>query len=127
MTWCFGEEASTESTRLLKRLDSEFALVPSLWFLEVTNILALAEKRGKISTWQVDDFIFKISFLNLEIDYEASERAFSHLLPLCRNHGLTSYDAVYLDLALRSGLPLASLDNDLRACAQLHGIEVLGQ
>ena len=126
LTWCIPDEASPKTWDLLDRLQTEFALVPSLWFIEVTNVLAKTERRGRLSLTQIEDFLIELNFLNLEIDYESSERAFSHLLPLCRNHGLTSYDAVYLDLAIRTGLPLASLDKDLRACAQLHGIAVLG-
>lgn len=126
MSWCFREEATYESLKLLRQLDSEPALVPDLWFLEITNILARAIRRNRLSTTGLEDFLSLLSFLKIEVDHEASDRAFSHLLPLCRNHGLTSYDAVYLDLAIRRGLPLASLDKDLCACAQLQGIEVLG-
>lgn len=126
MAWCFREETAIESLKLLRQLDSEPALVPDFWYIEVTNVLANAIKKGRLSTTGLSDFLSMLSYLNLEIDYEASERAFSHLLPLCRNSGLTSYDAVYLDLAIRRGLPLASLDVEIRACAQQHGVEVLG-
>ncbi|MEX0978014.1 MAG: type II toxin-antitoxin system VapC family toxin, partial [Pirellulales bacterium] len=65
--------------------------------------------------------------LDLEIDREADDRAFEHLLPICRTHHLTSYDAVYLDLALRRQLPLATLDEPLRKAAKKLGVKLLGR
>jgi predicted nucleic acid-binding protein len=127
MTWCFPDEATPKSSQLLDRLADESALVPTLWFLEVANVLAMAEKRKRITAAKSDEFLSLIQTLDIEIDESAPGRAFTHLLPLCRTHRLTSYDAVYLDLAVRHGLPLASLDDDLRRGAKVLGVQLLGK
>jgi predicted nucleic acid-binding protein len=61
------------------------------------------------------------------VDEEAPRRTFDHILPLCRSHGLTSYDAAYLDLVLRRQVPLASLDDALRQAVTSLGLQVLGK
>jgi predicted nucleic acid-binding protein len=126
MTWLFSDEATDETQELLDRLSAETALVPSWWFVEVTNVLALAERRGRITPAQSGAFIVDLGKLDIEQDDEAPGRAFSHLLPLCRKHKLTSYDAMYLDLAVRRDLPLATLDVDLRKAAKTVGVKLLG-
>lgn len=127
MAWCFEDEATPATNRLFDRMGAEAAAVPAWWYLEITNVLALAERRKRITSAQVAQFIALIESLDLEVDDQAASRAFAHLLPLCRSHGLTSYDAAYLDLALRRQLPLASLDDDLRAAAKAAGVKVLGK
>jgi predicted nucleic acid-binding protein len=127
MSWCFPGEATPQTIALLDRMDTESAAVPAWWFLEITNVLALAEKKGRITPAQVAGFINLIEQFALDIDTQAAARAFSHILPLCRSHRLTSYDAVYLELALRRQLPLASLDDDLRAAANALGVSLLGK
>ncbi len=126
MAWCFLEEATPATSELLDRMEAETAAVPAWWFLEVTNVLALAERKGRITPAQVAGFIALVEDFALEVDDQAPARAFTHVLPLCRSHGLTSYDAAYLDLAMRRGLPLASLDEQLRAAAGACGIKLLG-
>ena len=127
MTWAFGDEATATSFTILDRLEVEAAVVPAHWFLEVTNVLAMAEKRKRITASKSAEFLTLLRTLDIQTDTETAERAFAHLLPLCRNHGLTSYDAAYLELATRQQLPLASLDDDLRRSAKKLGITVLGK
>jgi predicted nucleic acid-binding protein len=107
-------------------MGGETALVPRWWFLELTNVLALAERKRRITSAKVAEFIALIEGFDLEIDEEGSLRAFTHLLPLCRAHQLTSYDALYLDLALRRQIPLATLDEPLRKAAEKLGAKLLG-
>jgi len=127
MSWCFADEAATASQEILKRLDQETAIVPSHWFLEVANVLFQSERRKRISASESDLFLARLTLMSFEIEYGPTRRAFEHLLPLCRSHGLTSYDAAYLDVALRHNLPLASLDGPLREAAQRVGVTVLGK
>lgn len=127
MAWCFPDEATSRSQKLLDRLENESVLVPALWFLEVTNVLAMAEKRKRITAARSSEFLSLVETFDIEIDHESANRAFAQLLPLCRAHGLTSYDAVYLDLATRRQLPLASLDDDLRRGAKTLGVKLLGK
>ena len=125
--WCFSDELTVPASKVQDRLEKEMALVPDLWFLEVTNVLATAERRKRITPAKSTEFLTLLMAMDIEVDDKAAGRAFEHLLPLCRSHGLTSYDAAYLELALRRRLPLASLDDDLRAGAKALGVEVLGK
>lgn len=126
MAWLFQDEATPRTADLLNRLTKETALVPGWWFIEITNVLAMAERKGRITPAQSDAFIADLDKLGIERDEAASNRAFTHLLALCRMHKLTSYDAMYLDLAVRRNLPLATLDDDLRKSAKKLGLSVLG-
>jgi len=126
MAWLFHDEATPKTADLLNRLATETALVPAWWFIEITNVLAMAERNGRITPAQSDAFIADLGKLEIERDDEAPDRAFTYVLALCRTHRLTSYDAIYLDLALRRNLPLATLDEDLRKTAKKAGVHLLG-
>jgi predicted nucleic acid-binding protein len=126
MAWLFADEATPKTEALLTRLTTETALVPAWWFIEITNVLAMAERKGRITSTQSDAFISDLGKLGIERDDEAPDRAFAYLLVLCRRHRLTSYDAIYLDLAVRRSLPLATLDEDLRKTAKKLGVRLLG-
>ena len=127
MAWCFGDEATVETARIQDRLIAEAAVVPSHWFLEVVNVLVFAERHKRIVVADATTFLHLLGGLDIQVDHEASARAFSDVLPLCRSHSLTSYDAAYLELAMRRQLPLASLDDALRIAAKRLGIQVLGK
>ncbi len=126
MAWLFDDQATPATEAVLNRLANQTALVPALWFLEITNVLALAERKGRITQAQSDAFISDLGKLIIERDDEAADRAFTHLLTLCRTRRLTSYDAIYLDLAVRRNLPLATLDEQLRKTATKLGVRLLG-
>jgi predicted nucleic acid-binding protein len=126
VAWLFHDEATPSTAALLNRLATETALVPAWWFIEITNVLAISERKGRITPTQSDAFIADLSKLGIETDDEAPDRAFTHLLVLCRRHRLTSYDAIYLELAIRRSLPLATLDDDLRKTAKKLGVGLLG-
>lgn len=126
MAWLFHDEATARTANLLNRLTNETALVPGWWFIEITNVLAIAERKGRITPAQSDAFIADLDKLGIERDDAAPDRAFTHLLALCRMHKLTSYDAMYLDLAIRRNLPLATLDDDLRKTAKKLDVSLLG-
>jgi predicted nucleic acid-binding protein len=125
MAWLFADEATAETSALLDRLKNEAALVPSLWRLELANVMAMAERKGRITPGQAAAFIADVGALDIEMDNEGPARAFAELLPLCRAHHLTSYDAVYLELAMRAQLPLATLDVDLAKAAKKSGVKLL--
>src|ERR1700751_3316420 len=126
MAWLFHDEATPKTAALLNRLAPETGLLPAWWFIEITNLLAMAERKGGIPPTQSDAFIADLSKLGIERDNEAPDRAFTHLLVLCRRHRLTSYEAIYLQLAIRRSLPLATLDDDLRKTARKLGVDLLG-
>jgi predicted nucleic acid-binding protein len=127
MTWLFRDEATAKTAELLTRLAGDAVLVPSWWFVEVANVIAMAERRARITPAQSAAFISDLGKLDIEQDDEGPSRAFGQLLPLCRAHRLTTYDALYLDLAARRRLPLATLDESLRKAAKKVGVKLLGR
>ena len=126
MAWLFNDEATPKTEALLTRLTTETALVPAWWCIEITNVLAMAERKGRITPTQSEAFIADLGKLGIEKDNEAPDRAFTYLLAMCRTHRLTSYDAIYLDLAVRRNMPLATLDDDLRKTAKKLCVRLLG-
>ncbi len=127
LTWLFKDETTVSSTKLLGRLKAESALVPSLWLLEIANVIGISERKGRITPKESSEFIDQLSRLDIQVEPILAEQVFTGLLPLCRSHGLTSYDAVYLDLANRRQLPLATLDEPLRKAAKKAGVKLLGK
>jgi len=126
LAWCFHDEATDATRNLLRRMSSDVALVPSLWFLEIANILAVSERKGRIAPEQSSEFIRLVSHFDLEVDEHTERRTFTHVLDLSRTHGLSAYDATYLDLACHHRLPLATLDAPLRAAANALDVSLLG-
>lgn len=127
LAWCFADEATDDTRALLERMVEVAAVVPGWWFLEVTNVLAVAERRARITPEQTSDFLAMLESFDLEVDNAVTSRAWGPLLTLCRAHQLSSYDAVYLELAIRRRLPLATLDNPLRAAAGKENVPVIGR
>jgi predicted nucleic acid-binding protein len=126
LAWCFADEATPAADALLDRLADEEAAAPALWRLEVANALAMAERRGRLSVAGLTRSVALLQGLAVAIDAEGSERAFRDLLDLARSERLTVYDAAYLELALRLGVPLASKDIKLRKAAARLGLALLG-
>ena len=127
MAWCFADEATDETARIQDRLVTEAALVPAHWPLEVANVLVMAERRRRIAAADAAQFIKLLGSFDIQVDEETPIRVFDHVVPLSRSHALTSYDAAYVELAMRRRLPLASLDDDLRQVAIRLGVPVLGK
>ncbi len=125
LTWCFDDETSPDTERLLDRVRDEGAIVPGLWYVELGNVLLQAEKRGRITVSGVAGRLALLRDLPLTTDQETTARAWREILALARTEGLTTYDATYLELALRHGLPLLTKDKDLAAAARRLGVVVL--
>ncbi len=126
LAWCFDDEATPASWAVLDRLESETAAAPSLLPLEIANVLALAERRGRITAARSAEFVALFGVLSVVIDEETSARALSEILSVARAERLTAYDATYLELAMRLGVPLATKDAALRQTATKLGIPLLG-
>jgi predicted nucleic acid-binding protein len=125
LSWCFEDEASSESDALFERVRYDGAIVPALWHLELGNVLLQAEKRGRISAGDVALRLELIGELPISVDRETTSRAWREILTLARAERLTTYDATYLELALRRGLPLLTKDRDLASAARRLGVAVL--
>lgn len=125
VAWCFEDEASTEADDLLDRVREDGAVVPALFPLELGNILALAERRGRIPAAGIPIRLELLDALPIEIDPQTAAKALAETLLLARHHALTTYDASYLELALRLGRPLATADAALRRAAAAEGVALL--
>jgi predicted nucleic acid-binding protein len=124
LSWCFVDEASAATNDLLDRVRDNGAAVPGLWHLEVANVLVQAERRGRISKEDVAVRLALIDALPIVVDPETPRRAWREILALARIEGLTTYDAAYLELALRLGVPLWTKDKDLARAAERRGVAV---
>lgn len=126
MTWLFEHEANKETDELLERLGgSEKAMVAQHWALEIANVLLNAERSKKKTAADATHFLTLLGKLAIESDVHTEYYATTTTLALGRRHKLSSYDAAYLELAMRLGLPLATLDKDLSKAARAEGIMVL--
>jgi predicted nucleic acid-binding protein len=126
VAWCFEDEATPETDALLARLADETAAVPSLWPLEMGNVLTMAERRGRITTARLADFLASLDDLSITIDEATTSRALREILALARAERLTTYDAAYLELAMRLGVPLATRDRHLATASARLGTPVIG-
>jgi predicted nucleic acid-binding protein len=118
VSWCIQDEQTEETEEILDSFAGGFrALVPALWLWEVNNILLVAERRGRLTYAKRKQQIAILRSLPIEIDEDAAEHTWSDTNSLARTYGLTVYDASYLELALRLGIPLGSLDSELRTAA----------
>lgn len=125
IAWCFEDEASDAGDTLLERVRDDGALVPALWFWEVANVLTLAARRGRIGSGDVAARLALLTALPIRIDNEGVARAWRETALLAQAEALTVYDAAYLELALRLGAPLATLDAELQQAAVRVGVRVL--
>ena len=117
LAWVLPDETNSTLDQLCERLIVDIALVPSVWPLEIGNVLLVAVKRGRLTTKDVRHLITGLRALPLEIDAASTERALEETLALAKKYDLTTYDASYLELAQRRDMPLATLDTKLRkAC-----------
>jgi predicted nucleic acid-binding protein len=124
--WCFAAERTNALKSLLDRLTDERGVVPSHWPLEILNALVMAERRGRVTQGERRRLVAFLRNLPLTVDSETAARAWTEVQALAERFRLTSYDAAYLELAERLTLPLATLDQDLRAAGQAMGLELLG-
>jgi predicted nucleic acid-binding protein len=126
LAWCFKDEAAPETNALLQSLTGHaVAHVPTLWFWEVTNSIAVAERRGRITATESQQRISFLITLPIAVEMGAHQHAWTGTLMLARQHRLAIYDAAYLDLAQWLGLPLATVDATLRRAAQSAGVALL--
>lgn len=110
LTWCYPDEHSAFAYKVLDQLEHSPIIVPSLWFIEVANALVIGERRHRLTASSVAQFLELLDGLPIETDAQTARRALSSTRQLARDHHLSVYDATYLELAMREGLALATLD-----------------
>ncbi len=109
---------------VLKSFTSNDALVPNLWHLETTNFLLRAEKQKEITIGETEGFISQLENLPIQVDTLTAYQSFSRILTLGRAYNLSSYDAAYLELAIRESIPLATLNKNLIKAAKKSAVEI---
>ena len=126
LSWYFEDECSPAADALLDRVAEDGAIVPSLWRLEIANGLRTAIRRNRIDQGFRDRAIAQLARLPINVDPDTDRYAWTTTLQLADLFALTPYDAAYIELAQRLVLPLATLDEPLRAAATALGVALLG-
>ena len=127
MRWCFDSGAHAYADQFLARLEARrsVAFVPVLWRYEVSAVLARAQIKALFPAQKGADFLRSLAALDIRIGDDSSGRVLTDVHRLALQYRLTSYDAAYLELARRRGLPLATLDDELRTAAAAAGVTML--
>ena len=123
LSWCFADEENPYARMVLHMLREADAIVPTIWPLEIANALVVAERRRRLKPTETSRFLSLIEGLDIVMDPGTPSHAFGETLSLARRHGLSAYDAAYLELAVRDALPLATLDGDLKNAARKLGLK----
>jgi predicted nucleic acid-binding protein len=126
IAWCFPDEKDAYSQSVLDALASEPAYVPDLWHLEVANTLVVGERRKRSTQAETVAWLGFLTQLPIIVDEETKSHACVDTIHLARSQNLSAYDAAYLELAIRRGVPLATLDDKLKASAQAVGVTLYG-
>jgi predicted nucleic acid-binding protein len=124
LAWCFPDEASEYADGVLVALKGQAVIVPAVWAIEITNALLVGERRKRVKPPDVRRFVELLGGLTIIERPQTVAAAVSNVLPLAREYGLSAYDAAYLDVAVRQGAPLATLDSALQKAGRAAGIEI---
>jgi predicted nucleic acid-binding protein len=126
VVWLYRDEATILIDEIFENIVQASAWVPALWHLEVANVLQIGIRRQRHTADFRDHVLSDLSELSIHVDSETHRQAWGATARLAERDGLTLYDAAYLELALRRNLPLATLDEDLRAAAGSEGVRLIG-
>ena len=125
MTWCFQDEVNHYADAVLDSLTEFVAIVPAIWPLEVVNVLLVAERKQRLQEADSVRLITLLSQLPILVDRSWPERLMKDFLTIGRAYNLSSYDTAYLELAMRQGLPMATLDRRMIEAARQIDIPIL--
>jgi predicted nucleic acid-binding protein len=126
LPWCFEDERTYFTESLLNRIRAyETAMVPSHWPAEILNSLVQAKKRGRVAEDILQRFLRDLNSFPILIDDKQTLIVWERIRALSETHRLTAYDAAYLELAQRHGLPLGTLDQDLQNAARTEKVPLL--
>jgi predicted nucleic acid-binding protein len=127
LAWCFPDETSDYADAVLVALEGQTMLVPSVWSLEIANAVLVGERRKRLNQPEIKQFTTLLESLSLVQDTRPAAKHVSDVLPLARTHGLSAYDAAYLELSIRHSAPLATLDDKLHKAAKLAGVTLFDE
>ena len=122
LVWGFADEDDDYAAAILDKMPDLQAHVPGLWPLEVANALLVGERRGRTTSAKAAHFLALLGTFPIAVDDETVARTWVETIHLARAHNLSAYDAAYLELAMRLGLPLATLDAKLKSAANAVGV-----
>jgi predicted nucleic acid-binding protein len=125
ISWCLVDEDNDYANAILVMMPNAEAFVPGIWSLEIANVLLVAERRNRMTKEQSEEAITLLQSLLIKVDSATNTSVFSAILDLGRQEGLAAYDAAYLELALRLGLPLATIDARLAEAATRCGVNLV--
>lgn len=125
VAWSFEDETDDYADRVHGQLAKKRAVVPQLWPLEVANALLVGERRNRSTEAETSQWLAMLAALPVRIDDQTNELAWTATLDVARRHKLSEYDAAYLELAIWCNLPLATLDDGLKAAAIAAGVKLL--
>jgi predicted nucleic acid-binding protein len=126
IAWAYQEENTAAILEVFAKLRDYSAWVPSLWKLEIANVLHLGVRKKRHDAAFRDAVLIQLNRMPILVDLETEDHAWSSTMRLADLYQLTTYDACYLELALRRNLPLATLDTNLRVAATREGVTLLG-
>ena len=126
MSWCFKDESSHYADMVLDKLMETTAIVPTIWPLEVVNVLLVAERKKRLSPSDSIRFLTLLYQLPISVKHEQAA-PMTELLALARTGNLSSYDASYLDMAMRNGCPIATLDKQLIEAAKKMDVPIFSK
>jgi predicted nucleic acid-binding protein len=125
LAWCFKDEDTTDADRAQQRLTDSWALVPRIWHAEVANGLVAGERRKRIDWPDLERSVALLETLDIRIDTTEIASRWMVLIQLARTHRLSLYDSIYLDLAMRERLALATVDTALARAAEAVGVALV--
>lgn len=122
LAWFFADEADPYADTVAKSLKDATAVVPDLFHLEIANTLLVGERRKRNNRAQADSFLTRLAALPIVVDGQTATRAWTDTIGLARTCNLSTYDAAYLEVAVRETLPIATLDDEIRDAAITIGV-----
>ena len=117
LSWCFPDEVDAYAVAVREAMRQSTAYVPAVWWLEVANGILVAERRGRMTQSESAQFSLILDSFRVYEDPDSEHARFDEVIVVGRRYGLSSYDASYLELAIRRGLPIATLDGRLTEAA----------
>ena len=124
-SWFIPDEFSKNSLNIKEKISERGAIVPTIWSLEVGNVLLISERRKRINKEQRQKALYILSDLPIKTDELTFKNAWFETIELAERYNLSLYDACYLELSLRYNSPLATFDNNLKQAGKLAGVILL--
>jgi predicted nucleic acid-binding protein len=124
LAWYFRDEQDAYADVVASRFPDAEAIVPMIWHLEIANAIIMGERRKRGTIAQAANWLSYLESLSITVDGETGKKAWADTLNLARAQKLSAYDASYLELALRLGLGIATLDKELKTAAKVVGVPI---